>query len=95
MQFPGPGVQMARLELAGLEQLAQPMLCIRVPLPRLVLLLVQGSEGFAARMRSGLLIPDAPLCSSPVPLRREKFTAQKVQCFVDRDITVRNELGHR
>jgi hypothetical protein len=24
------------------EQLAQPMLCIRVPLPRLVLLLVQG-----------------------------------------------------
>ena len=42
MQFPGPGVQYGRLELAGLEQLAQRMLCIRVPLPRLVLLLVQG-----------------------------------------------------
>ena len=31
MQFPGPGIQYGRLELAGLEQLAQPMLCIRVP----------------------------------------------------------------
>jgi hypothetical protein len=49
MQFPSPGVQYGRLELAGLEQLAQPMLCIRVPLPRLVLhRRLECGAGFAA-----------------------------------------------
>src|SRR6516225_9161123 len=68
MQSSAPRIQDGRLELTGIEQLAQSTLNIHVPLPGPVLLLVQRSEGsrlecgaaFLAGLLRGVSIPAPP-----------------------------------